>query len=221
MKQYGGVLENIFMHTRTDFMKVPCANRIPFIVAGLSFLQPTITNCQFNNLTLIATALILGAKFNLTEISRMWLKEKSISTLSHLLSDAKFYIPEMEMLYIKRIQQIYTISDGYFLIDDTMKHHTNFCKWIHGVFVLFDHAARTNVKATCITVLYYNDGGFIKFPISFRIYYKDTGDKPMAWQRRLEKECKSKYEHALDMLEWALKMGLPKCTVLQQFPNGL
>ena len=46
------------------------------IVCGLSFLQPAMTNIQYQNLTLIATALILGSKFNLTEISLMWLKEK-------------------------------------------------------------------------------------------------------------------------------------------------
>ena len=74
-------------------MKIPCAEPLSFIVTGLSFLQPALTNIQFDNLTLIATALVLGSKFNLTEISRMWLKEKSVSTLSYLLSDAKFYIP--------------------------------------------------------------------------------------------------------------------------------
>ena len=152
-------------------MKIPCANRLPFIVSGLSFLQPALTDIQFYNLTLIATALILGAKFNLSEISRMWLKEKSVSTLSYLLSDAKFYAPEMEILYAKKMLRTYQITDGNFLIDDTMKHHTNFCKWIHGAFVLFDHAMKTNLKATCLIFLYYSDGGFIKFPIAFRIYY--------------------------------------------------
>jgi hypothetical protein len=193
-------------------MKIPCAKRLPFIVAGLSFLQPALTNIQFNNLTLIATALVLGAKFNLTEISRMWLKEKSVSTLSYLLSDAKFYIPEMEMLYVTQLKKMYKLAGGYYCIDDTMKHHTNFCKWIHGVFVLFDHAAKTNLKATCLVFLYYNDGGLIKFPISYRIYYKATDNMP--WQQGTQKEHKAKYDLALEMLEWALKMGLPKSTVL-------
>ena len=193
-------------------MKIPCAKRLPFIVAGLSFLQPALTNIQFSNLTLIATALVLGAKFNLTEISRMWLKEKSVSTLSYLLSDAKFYIPEMEILYVAQLQKMYKLTGGYYCIDDTMKHHTNFCKWIHGVFVLFDHAAKTNLKATCIVFLYYSDGGFIKFPITYRIYHKDTDC--MSWQRGKPKECKAKYDLALEMLEWALKMNLPKCIVL-------
>lgn len=193
-------------------MKIPCAKRLPFIVAGLSFLQPALSSIQFHNLTLIATALVLGAKFNLTEISRMWLKEKAVSTLSYLLSDAKFYLPEMEMLYVAQLQKMYNLPAGFYCVDDTMKHHTNFCKWIHGVFVLFDHAAKTNLKATCIVFLYYSDGFLIKFPVTYRIYHKENGKMP--WQRKKQKECKAKYDLALEMLEWALKIGLPKSIVL-------
>ncbi|MDL1968533.1 MAG: hypothetical protein LWW97_08305 [Deltaproteobacteria bacterium] len=99
-------------------MKIPCAERIPFVVSGLAFFQPALTNSQFYNLTLIATALVLGSKFCLSEINRMWLEK--------------------------------------------------------GVFVLFDHALKTNLKAVCIVVFYYSDGESIKFPIQHEIYYKDN-----------------------------------------------
>ena len=59
-------------------MKIPCAERLPFIVSGLAFLQPALTNSQFHNLTLIATALVLGSRFCLSEINRMWLEEKCV-----------------------------------------------------------------------------------------------------------------------------------------------
>ena len=131
-------------------MRLPCAKPLAFIVTGLSFLKPGLTNIQFDNMTLVATALVLGSGFNLSRISRMWLEDKVVSTLSYFLSDAKFYVPELQLLYAKRIQQVYDINEGNFLIDDTMKHHSKFCKWIHGVFVLFDHALGTNLKATCI-----------------------------------------------------------------------
>ena len=36
----------------------------------------------------------------------------------------------------------------------------------------------------------------------------------MPWQRRKQKECKAKYDLALEMIEWALKIGLPKGIVL-------
>ncbi len=153
-------------------MKIPCARQLPFLINGLFFLQTAITNAQFNNLILIGTALILGAKFNLSEISRMWLKEKAFSTLSEFLSDAKFSTYEMQQLYFMRLFKMYKIKHGYFIIDDTIKHHTKFCKFIHGVSVIFDHACGANLKATCIVFLYWDDGKGQKFFLDFRIFYK-------------------------------------------------
>jgi len=144
-------------------MKIPCVRPLPFVVSGLSFLEFAFTNIQYQNLILIATALILGSKFNLTEICRMWLKEKSVSALSEFLSDTKFSTYEMQELYLLRVRHLYKINGGYFIIDDTMKHHTKFCRWIHGVSVIFDHAFGTNLKATCIVFLYYSDGDRKKF----------------------------------------------------------
>ena len=193
-------------------MRLPCAKPLAFIVTGLTFLKPGLTNIQFDNMALVATALVLGSGFNLSRISRMWLEDKVVSTLSYFLSDAKFSVPELQLLYAKRIQQVYELEPGYFCIDDTMKHHSKFCKWIHGVFVLFDHALGTNLKATCIVFLYYSDGSLIKFPIAFRIFYQETSK--MAWQRGKKRQYKSKYDLATEMLEWALKVGFAKSTVL-------
>ena len=195
-------------------MKIPCADRLVFLVTGLSFLQPALTGIQFYNLTLVATALVLGSRFHLTEISCMWLKEKAVSTLSYFFSEAKISTPELQRLYLLQTMNTYDISGGYFIIDDTMKHHTKFCKWIHGVFLLFDHAVNTNLKATCITFLYYSDGGIIKFPITFRLYYKEN-DNSVEWQDKIAKnKCVKKYDLAIEMIEWAMSIGFPKCVVL-------
>jgi hypothetical protein len=195
-------------------MKIPCIERIPLLVTGLSFLLPALSNCQYNNLTLIASALVLGANFNLTEINRMFLKEKSISALSHFLSDAKFSTIEMQELYAKHAYFRHKIKNrkGYFIIDDTMTHHSKFCQWLHGVFILFDHAIGTNLKARCIVVLYYSDGESAKFPLAFRIYYQESSKMP--WARRKKLVHKTKNELAIEMLEWALAKGYPPCTVL-------
>jgi len=161
---------------------------------------------------MIATALVLGSKFSLSEINRMWLEKKCISTISYFLSHAKISPQALQLAYLMRVNNLYKISGGYFIIDDTMQHHTNYCKWIHGVFVLFDHALKTNLRATCVVVLYYSDGNNIKFPIKHEIYYKDT-DK-MDWQKGVKSHCLPKYELAIQMIEWALNKGFPKCIVL-------
>jgi hypothetical protein len=142
----------------------------------------------------------------------MWLEEKCISTLSHFMSHAKFSTAELQHLYVLQVMHLYTIRSGYFIIDDTMQHHTNYCKWIHGVFVLFDHTLKTNLKAICIVVLYYSDGESIKFPIKHEIYYKDTDNMP--WQEGRQHVCISKYDLAVKMLEWAINHGFPRCLVL-------
>ncbi len=149
---------------------------------------------------------------NLTKISCMLLKEKCVSTLSHFLSDAEISTPEMQNLYILNALKTYNINNGYFIIDDTMKHHSNFCKWIHGAFFLSDHALGANVKATCIVVLYYSDGALIKFPISMRIFIKEKGKMPQL--KRKMKKFKTKNMLAIEMIELALKKGFPQCTVL-------
>jgi len=207
----GGITTLIFMRFA---MKIPCVERIPLLVNGLFFLSPALTNSQYNNLTLIASALVLGANFSLTEINRMFLKEKSISTLSHFLSDAKFSTIQMQELYASQAYFRHKIKNrtGYFLIDDTMTHHSKFCKWLHGVFVLFDHAIGTNLKARCIVVLYYSDGKSVKFPLTFRIYYQKSSKMP--WARKKKLIHKTKNEMAIEMLEWALAKGYPPCTVL-------
>lgn len=201
-------------------MTIPCVQRLSFVVAGLSFLQPALTRMQYDNLTLIATALILGSGFNLSKISRMWLADKSVSTLSHFLSDAKFSTQEMQMLYIMQIPKMYKLKKPFYIIDDTLNHHSRFCKWIHGVVVLFDHVLGTNVRALCIVSLYLSDGGLIKCPLTFRIYYKDTG-KVVSWRRRKELTYRTKYDLAVEMLEWVIESGFPKGIVLADSWYGI
>ncbi len=193
-------------------MKIPCARMLPFFISGFSFLEPALTNIQFHNLILIATALILGSKFNLTEISCMWLKKKSITTLSEFLSDAKISTYEMQQLYLLRMLHLYKIETGYFIIDDTMVHHTKFCKWIHGASILFDHAFGTNLKAKCVVCLYFNDGNGKKCFIDFRIFYKE--DCKMPWRKGSKNIHKTKYELAIEMIEASLDSGFPACAVL-------
>ena len=80
-------------------MRLSCAKPLAFIGTGLSFLKPGLTNIHFDNIALAATALVLGSGFNLSRISRMWLEDNVVSTLSFFLSDAKFSVPELQLLY--------------------------------------------------------------------------------------------------------------------------
>ena len=199
-------LEDVMTH-------LPCVTRLTLVVTGLSFLQPVLSATQFGNMTLIATAVLLGSGFNLSRISQMWLKERAISTLSYFFSDSKLELPELQRRYVTHALTVYEVACGYFLVDDTLQHHTRLCKWIHGVCVLFDHVLQTNLKGVCVVVVYYSDGVLMKFPIGFRVYYKEKGTR-MPWQRRKTFEYKTKYLLAIEIIEWALELGFPGCVVL-------
>jgi hypothetical protein len=153
-------------------------------------------------------------------MSRMWLKERAVSPLSYFFSDAKLALPELQRRYVKHALTVYDVACGYFLVDDTLQHHTRLCRWIHGVCVLFDHVLQTNLKAVCIVVVYYSDGVLIKFPVGFRIYYKEQGTR-MPWQRHKSFEYKKKYLLAIDIIEWALDLGFPRCIVLADSWYGI
>jgi hypothetical protein len=84
-------------------------NGFHIIVTGLTFLQPALTNAQFYNLTMVATALVPVEKFSRSEINRMWLGEKCVSTLSHFFSHEKFSTAEMEHLYTLQIMHLYNL----------------------------------------------------------------------------------------------------------------
>jgi len=171
-------------------------------------------------MTLIATAVLLGSGFNLSLMSQMWLKERAVSTLSYFFSDAKLELPELQRRYVKHALTVYDVVCGYFLVDDTLQHHTRLCQWIHGVCVLFDHVLQTNLKAVCLVVVYYSDGVFIKFPIGFRVYYKENGAR-MPWQRHKTFAYKKKYLLAVEIIEWAVELGFPRCIVLADSWYGI
>jgi hypothetical protein len=107
-------------------MDIPCAKPLPFLIAELFFLKPELTNIQLDNMLLVATALVLSSGFNLTRISRLWLEEKVVGTLSYFLSDAKFYVPELQLLYSKRIPKMYKLKPSRYLVDKVQKvlYHT-------------------------------------------------------------------------------------------------
>ena len=179
---------------------IPCVDLLNIIREGFQFLRGVVTDLQRNNLMMIATTVILYSRFNLSEVSRSWLKKRTVNAFSHCLKAARFNIKEAMNAYARMIRQSYDLQGGRFIIDDTMEHHTKLCKFIYGVCRHWDHIFRTNVSAKCLVFLYYSEGGVIKFPICWRIYFK--GGK------------KTKNDLALELIREGIKRGFPCGVVL-------
>lgn len=181
-------------------MQLPNVDILDMIRQGFQFLEGVVTDLQLNNLQMIATAIILNCRFNLSMVSRTWLKEKSVNAFSHCLMYAKFNLDEGLRALARMQQSEHELIDGRFIIDDTMEHHSKFCKFIYGVMKHWDHVFNTNLKGICIVFLYYSQGEFIKFPIGWKIYLKEKG--------------KTKNDLALELIEEGLERGFPCGVVL-------
>jgi hypothetical protein len=179
---------------------LPNIEILEMIKIGFQFLKGIVTDIQLRNLMLIATATILQGQFNLSHASRTWLKERSANAFSHCLKRAKINFREALIALAMRQQQAYDLGEGRFIIDDTLEHHSRFCKFIHAVFRHWDHVFHTNAKGICIVFLYYSQGNWIKFPIGWRIYLKERG--------------KTKHDLAIELIKEALGRGFPCRVVL-------
>jgi hypothetical protein len=133
-------------------------------------------------------------------VSRTWLKEKSINAFSHCLKKAKINFKEATIALARMQRESNKLEGGRFIIDDTLEHHSKFCRFIAWVIIQWDHVIHANTRGICIVFLYYSEGNFIKFPIGWRIYKKEPG--------------KTKNDLALELIKEALERGFPCKVVL-------
>ena len=109
--------------------QMPCVEILTLVQEGFQFLSKVVTDLQLRNLMMIATSLIINGKFNLSGISRSWLKERTVNAFSHCLKSAKFKLDEATYFYAKMLQESHNLKRGRFIIDDTMEHHSKFSKF--------------------------------------------------------------------------------------------
>ena len=174
---------------------VPCVAIVDLIREGFEALRGVVTDLQLRNLMMIGTAVLLHSRFSLSEVSRSFLRERSVNAFSHCLKAAKFRLDDAAHAYALMLHNRYELSGGRFIIDDTLEHHTSLCRFIHGVCRHWDHVFGKSTSAKCLVFLYYSQGGLIKFPIGWRIYFR--GGK------------KTKNDLAIELIRKARERGFP------------
>ena len=186
---------------------MPIVEFLSIVKDGFSFLNGIVTNLQLNNFMMVATSIIVNEKFSLTRASKSWLKQKSVNAFSHCFMHAKFNISQAMEAYHRMLQNSYQLVGGRFIIDDTMEHHSKYSKLIHGVFKHWDHVFNSNLSAKCIVFLYYSDGAWIKFPIGWKIYYRDMTENKNTNESKKKSKIKTKNTLAIELIEEALNRG--------------
>lgn len=208
---------------------IPILQPLPFVLVATQVLvgimtQPTLTTFQM----LLSGVLLYGTQ-NLSELSRLWLQEKSVACFSYFFNKAKwrrdaFARAHLEMLkvhYGKRMKR-----PGRFIIDDTLLEHSKFVKAIAYVAKFFDHNLEAFIMAISVVVLYNKIDGQIKYPYGFRIYKKSPQEAALLSgkggshkerkkrkRQAVHQETITKYQLALELIDEALADGF-ECRVV-------
>ena len=101
---------------------------------------------------------MLYSKFNLSEVSRRWLSNRTVNAFSHCLKAAKFNPDEACNAYARMLHRSYSLSGCRFIMDDTMEKHSKLCRFIRGVSKHWNQVFHTTVSAKCTAFLYYRNG---------------------------------------------------------------
>lgn len=150
---------------------------------------------QLTSLSWIMSYILLGYGFNLRDLERTSLSNKSRNASSWFFSHATFDIKALtKNIFLYAIKECglrnVTVQ---IIIDDTLKHHSRWCKVINSVFYLYDHVINKTVSAKCIVFAYCVCNDTIRFPVGWRFYKKDS---------------QTKNELALELVDEALELGL-------------
>jgi len=159
-------------------MHLPIVKPLAFVMDAIDVMRTMgahLTAPQRANLALLVSGMILLRTLTLSQICLSWLYKRSISALSHFFSYAGLSGQNL-MAYAVKVAAI-TIKlagvKGKLAIDDTMEHHSRFCKCIKNVYWLFDHVLQTHCNAKCIVFAYFIVNEKIRFPIGWRVYRKN------------------------------------------------
>jgi hypothetical protein len=185
-------------------MQLPVIKPLSFVTDAIEAMYAAglhLTVPQRRNLALLVSSMILLRTLTLSQICLGWLYKRSVNTLSHFFNYAGLSGQNL-MAYAVKIA-VATVKlnrvKGKLAIDDTMEHHSRFCKCIKNVYWLFDHVLNANCNAKCIVFAYFIINEKIRFPIGWRVYKKNGLEK---------------WKLALELVDWAVELGLSLEVVL-------
>lgn len=182
-------------------LKMPILKDLSWVVEGVNELDAKLTKPQKANLVRILTAIILLSTMTLSGVSRGWMDIISVNTLSHFMSYSGLVgetLMASAVRFAMRVMSLKGVSIKL-AIDDTMEHHSRWCKCIANVYNLFDHVLGTYCRAKCIVFAYIIVNESIRFPIGWRVYRQGG---------------KKKWELALELVDLAMTHGFTIYVVL-------
>lgn len=190
-------------------MHMPIVSTISFVSDALNGLCEKINKAQIKNLALIVTAMILMGTMCLSKIALTVLPAGVVNTLSHCFNYAGLDGYLLMQSAVRYAIKIFSLQGTLIkiAIDDTMKHHSKFCKTIACVYWLFDHVTGVSGNAKCIVFAYLVVNDVIRFPIGWRVFKQAAASKGDGAKAKDVTGTK-KWELALELIDDAIALGL-------------
>jgi hypothetical protein len=182
-------------------LKMPILKELSWVIEGVSGLDTKLTKPQKTNLMRLLTAIILLNTTTLSVVAIGWMDIISVNALSHFMSYSGlngYVLMDSAVRFAIRVMNLKNVAVKL-AIDDTMEHHSRFCRSIANVYNLFDHVLGTYCQAKCIVFAYVIINEKIRFPIGWRVY-RQGGLK--------------KWELALELIDLAIAQGFTISVVL-------
>jgi len=180
---------------------MPILTNISWVVEGVNGLDIRLTRPQKANLIRFLTALVLLNTMALSYVALGGMGIISVNALSHFMSHSGLSGELLMASAVRFAVQVMSLKGVAvkLAIDDTMEHHSKFCKCVANVYNLFDHALGTYCQAKCIVFAYLIVNERIRFPIGWRVYKRGG---------------KKKWELALELIDQALAYGFKLHVIL-------
>ena len=182
-------------------LKMPILTNISWVIEGVNGLDIRLTKPQKANLIRFLTALVLLNTMALSSVALGGMGVISVNALSHFMSHSGLsgeLLMGSAVRFAIRVMSLKGVAVKL-AIDDTMEHHSKFCKCVANVYNLFDHALGTYCQAKCIVFAYLIVNEKIRFPIGWRVYRRGG---------------KKKWELALELIDQALAYGFNLYVIL-------
>lgn len=146
------------------------------------------------------TSLIISPIKTISGMNSLFTDSLSSKSMNRFLTESQWDINIDRLLELQKHNETRWSKNGVAIIDDTLIHKTG--KLIPNAYNFYDHAENRYTLAQCMTTLHYADLK-TNYALDYKLYVKKG-----------EIGFKTKIELAKELLQQAIKLGLPAQTIV-------
>jgi len=176
-----------------------------------SFYSPAFSSPQYRQFEKFLTALMISDHADIEALASGYRLSQSYDALHHFVSESPWEINDVldhTVGVLKNLPDGQGLHEqGMLIIDDTLIE--KYGKLMEAAGKLWDHSQGRYLNyAHCLVGLCWSDHKKLRYPLRFEMYQKKE------WCDEHTVEFKTKIQLAIELVEWAVKQGIPFQTVV-------